>query len=808
MKYLLPLFLLFSVNLCFSQSEQLAKQKAHAASLGQPLLKAPNERSDTIDILNYTINLRITDFVTNVIAGNTEVKFSPKVNGVNSIALDLLELIVDSIEIGGSNLVYTYNDTLLVVDLPSTMNINDTATMVVHYHGTPQVDAQFGGFYFQSGYAFNLGVGFEALPHVFGRAWFPCFDNFVERSTYVFNITTNGGKIALCNGMLTSDTTDGFGFRTRQWTMNEEIPTYLASVSVAPYAEVHQTYNGINGPIPIILAAVPADTAAVKNSFINLPVALSTFEGHFGPYLWNRVGYCMVPFNSGAMEHATNISYPKITATGSITYQALYAHELAHHWFGDLATCRTAEDMWLNEGWARYCEFLFTEALYGEAAYMADVRVNHEENLHFNIVKEGNLSLGNIPQTHTYGDHVYNKGADVAHTLRGYLGDSLFFYSVRTYLSQNNYKDVSSADFRDALTAASGVDMTDFFNDWVFNPGWTHFSIDSFTVAPSGPNFLVNVYVKQKLNSAPFYYTNVPLEVTFKAADWTEQTETFMMSGPVASFSFTLPFEPVFAAVNMYEKISDAVAPEIQKLNSVSTVNFANAKMSITVQSITDSAFVRVTHNYVAPDPYKTCCIPYRLSPNRYWTVDGILPSNFKAKATVTYEGRTLSFSGYNYLDNNLINTYEDSLVLMYRKNPADEWAVYPYFTRNMFATNNDKRGSIVIDSLQLGEYVLAMKDASLSVSAVPASVPSIKLYPNPAGDFLHVDLSACKPADKNALKLVVTDISGRVVHSEQASGKTALLRIMTSSLKNGIYTLSLQTEGGVVATEKFVVAH
>src|SRR5207245_632121 len=111
-----------------------------------------------------------------------------------------------------------------------------------------------------------------------------------------------------------------------------------------------------------------------------------------------------------------------------------------------------------------------------------------------------------------YGDNVYNKGADVAHTMRGYMGDSIFFYSVKAYLSQNNYKDVSSIDFRDALTAASGIDMTNFFNDWVFNPGWPHFSIDSFKVVPNGGVYVVRIFVKQKITGAPNYFTNVPLE--------------------------------------------------------------------------------------------------------------------------------------------------------------------------------------------------------------------------------------------------------------------------------------------------------
>ena len=774
-----------------------------------PTSQTANSRSDTVDILHYTINLNITDFTTNTISGNTQIRFVPKLNGVNYINLDLLELIIDSIQLNNTNLSYSYNDTLLHITLPTALNTNDTANLTVHYHGTPQGDPSgWGGFYFTSGYAYNLGVGFGANPHTYGRVWFPCFDNFVERSTYEFNITTNNGKISFCNGYLAHDTTDNNGNRIRKWIMEQTIPTYLASVAVADYVQVNSTYNSINGnTIPIILAALSGDTTNVKNSFVNLNLALSTYENHFGAYVWNRVGYCMVPFDAGAMEHATNIAYPRLTANGTLSYQTLYAHELSHHWFGDLATCRTQEDMWLNEGWARYCEFLFTEALSGYSAYINEVRANHAENLQFNTPKEGNLTLSNIPFEYTYGDHVYNKGADIAHTLRGYMGDSLFFSSVKTYLSQNHYKDVSSTDFRDALTTASGMNMNHFFNDWVLNPGWPHFSIDSFIVTPNGSNYNIQVFVKQKLFGAPNYYTNVPLEITFKAADWTELTQSFVMSGQTSSFSFTTPFPPVFAAINMGEKISHAVAPFYKTIKTTGTHNFANAKMNLAVSSITDSAFVRIEHNYAAPDSFKSFGYPYRLSPNRYWKVDGILPANFVAKATVYYDGRTTGFSGTQWLDNELITTVEDSLVLLYRQSTADEWHEYPNYTKNNLSNNTDKRGLVTIDSLKLGEYAFAMQDYMMSLQNKQTSkISEIKIYPNPAKDIVTIDISAAGIKSANATLLTITDVSGKIIYKETLQSQQNNITLKTNNYNTGTYFVSI-TSGSHIAKSKFIIA-
>ena len=156
------------------------------------------------------------------------VTFTPKINGVNQIDLDLQSLTVDSIVYANNSIAYTHNDTLINIPLPVTLNTSDTTDVTVYYHGSPQMDPSgWGGFYFSGGYAFNLGVGFQDNPHNYGRVWFPCFDNFVERSTYEFNIISGNGNKAHCNGMLMNETVITGDTISRNWVMNEEIPTYL-----------------------------------------------------------------------------------------------------------------------------------------------------------------------------------------------------------------------------------------------------------------------------------------------------------------------------------------------------------------------------------------------------------------------------------------------------------------------------------------------------------------------------------------------------------------------------------------------------
>lgn len=798
------------VNFC-KQSHQFPSPKGEGRK-GEVVF-ADSLRSDTINILKYTINLQITDFTApDTIKGNTQVLFTPKINNVSTLSLDLLKLAVDSVEMNSANLTYSYNDTLLIINLPAVHNTGDTSVVTVYYRGDPVMDASgWGGWYNQSGYAFNLGVGFAADPHNYGRVWFPCFDNFVERSKYEFNIKTNAGKIAYCNGVLTKDTTDVNGFRTRTWVMNEEIPTYLACVAVAAYTQVNKAFTGINGNVPVVLAAVPADTNNVKNSFINLQGAFNAYENRYGPYMWNKVGYSMVPFGSGAMEHATNIAYPRALANGSLTYENIMAHEFAHHWWGDLVTCETQGDMWINEGMATYSEHLFKEWIYGTTTYKNLVRANHEDGVHYLHVRNGGyLPLSPVSHANTYDSYlVYNKGADVAHTMRGYLGDSLFFLGLKYVLANNQFNDINSAKFRDDMSFATGVNMTDYFNGWIFSEGWPQFSIDSFSSVPNGGNYDVTVHIKQKLDNAPSLFNNVPLEITFKDANWNEAVRTINVSGQNTIATVTIPVNPVFAGVDMNEKINEAITSDVRAIKTTGTFfgSTANGRMQVVVQNITpgDSAFLFVEHNWVAPDSFKIPNPNYQLSPQRYWKVSGMLPQLFDATATITYDGRTVMSGGGGYLDNQLITStnLEDSVVLLYRLSAAYDWSWFPYYTKTI-SNPADKYGIIKIDSLLLGEYTIALlKNGVLGVSENENNI-GIDIYPNPTNGIFFITID-----NVTLSQFTLSEAEGKgQIEAYNIYGELVLTLpinqltnqpINLSSHPNGIYFVKVKTPEGVV---------
>lgn len=802
------------VILFFSGNGMLAQvstcQQMKSAQIMAPIYPCPeNLRSDTIDILKYTINANITDFVTDTIRCNTTVKFKPKLNGQNKIRLDLLKMFIDSVKLGATKLTFTYNDTVAKVNLPLSYNTTDTIDITLFYHGKPQGDPSgWGGFYFSGTYAFNLGVGFGAKPHNYGRVWFPCFDNFVEKSQYEFNITTDSTKRAYCNGQLMSDIKVG-STRTRNWVLQKEIPSYLASVAVADYTQVSWTHTISTGTVPIILAARAPDTTALKNGFVNLKSCITGFENYYGPYVWNRVGYCLVPFNSGAMEHATNIAYPQ--AATSIGYEAqLMAHEFSHHWWGDLMTCETQEDMWLNEGFATYSQYMFKEWKYNKTQYYTDVKNEHEYLMHYaHIVEKSYMAVSGIPHKYTYGDHVYKKGADVAHTLRSYMGDAAFFAGLKYVLVQKSYKTMNSAEFKTLLETSSGQFLTDFFNGWVFSGGWPHFSIDSirYTAIGSG-SYSAAVSLRQKLVGAPALFNNVPIEVSFFDNTWARTIKTFTVSNVNQNFTSVLGFNPVYAAINYDSKISDGITSEVKTLKANIIYNYSLAKTTVTVQNFgVDSSLIRVEHNYAKPDPLKFNVMKYKLSNQHYWKFDGILSPGFRAKAQFNYDGAAvpaIPITGglYSYMDTCLTTGGSDSLVILYRKNAGEDWReVYSY--SKVKYPGGGKAGRIVVDTLKLGEYVFANRmGVATTIKAQEKHGTYLKVYPNPASNNITLKLENYNLSGGEIVD--VKNIEGKIVYSGPINGNET--QIDCSGFAKGNYFVGVYKNKKMVANQKLVL--
>jgi len=662
----------------------------------------PNSRIDTFDVVHYTINLTEVNFNQKTIKGFTDLQIVLKKDGIDTVMLDLIALTVDSIwvdEIGIGS--YRYDKRWIKIPLPFRYDKGTSVQVSVFYHGKPAIDPAWGGFYFSGRTAYNMGVAMQSFPHNFGRAWYPCVDNFIDKATYDYFITVDKDLTAVCSGVLEETFWNDDGTITFFWSMKQEIPTYLSSVAISDYIAIHDTIGGVLQPIPSSIYVSPPDSLKGVNSFKNLPKYIAHFEDLFGPYRWDRIGYVTVPFHGGAMEHASNIAVSQRSVDGTLRSEMLFVHELAHSWFGNLVTCQRAEDMWLNEGWASYAEALFIEREYGISRFKEYVRSNHERVLRtIHIRDEGYFPVAGIPHNLTYSGTVYNKGASVAHTLRGYLGDELFFQGLKEYFNQYRYRDISSAGFRDFLGYSTETDLTDFFNSWVFSPGFPHFSVDSFTVNQTIAGYDVRLFLRQKLKGTDAFSFSNRVEVTFMDNTWHSHTATIDFSGERSEKSLLIPFLPAVVMVDPEEKVADATTDNYLVIDSVGKYAFDATYCVVHVDKVTDSVLLRIVHNWVAPDNFRQDRGNLVISTSRYWTIEGVFPGSFAARGSFFYNTATSNRSGW--LDPDLEIRSKDDLILYYREGPVADWEIC-----DCSVDGDNISGEIRVNNLHPGEYAI-----------------------------------------------------------------------------------------------------
>jgi len=788
--FFITILLLIGPPIVFAQHDH--SQCNHVASFDRSLI------SDTLDALSYEIHLTEINTTSQTITANTKVNLASKIDGLTQVSLELLDLTVDQVLVNGVNNTFDQQNPFLYIPLSQPLNTGEEVEVEVFYHGSPFHEG-WGGFHWNGEYAFNLGVGFESDPHNLGKAWFPCIDDFHDRAFYEVYATVDNPKKAVCGGTLMEVIDNGNGTSTWHWKLNTDIPTYLASVAVGEYENVEWSFTSMSGSeIPINVYVRPADTAKVEGSFQTLIQVLNAFEESFGPYEWERVGY--VGTAIGAMEHATNIAYPNFTINGNLSNESLMAHELSHHYFGDLITCESAEDMWLNEGWAVFCESRYREILYGEDSYHTNMEGRHKDVLqNGHNIDGGYFAVSGVPTDITYGNTVYQKGALMVHTLRNYMGDDLFFPAVKAYVQEFKNDYASSWDLRDFLSNHSGIDLTDFFDAWIFTPGFPEYSVDSFNVVPNGNNFDVTVFAKQKHKGPGELGNSARVEVTFMDDAWQQETYLMEFSGETGQQTFTSAIHPEIVMMDPEDKVSDAttdriITPSAPFSNSFSTLLYCS--IGAEVFPADDSAFIRITHRWVAPDPIKNPVPGVTISDYHHWRIEGILPDGLQLNGKLNYNAN-------GNLDNGILTDPNDSIGILYRENREADWQPIEATRIGPFYV-----GFFNLPDMPPGEYTLAVwDDVYVGIEEEDAGEKQVSdgdiiMFPNPAGDEVSILLGK-----RNATLVKIFNDSGEQVDEIHNYEKYKSLKYDTSGLKNGTYVFRFMDQNGrEIESHKLIV--
>ena len=737
-------------------------------------------RSDSVHVAHYDIALFIDPYA-HTISGTTTLQVVPKMSNLSHFNLDLRNMAIDSILVEQALSSYTYVGDLLSISA-GTYTLGDTLEIAVSYHGEPYGNS-WGGFTFINNYSFNIGVSMYEQPHCFGRVWYPCIDEFTDKASYTFHIETYSYHKAICGGLYLGETDGDYGTKIWHWQLDQPIPTYLASVATGTYQLYTDTFHGMEADIPITIYGPSAYIGNAPATFVHLPEIAANYENHFGPLRFPRIGYVLVNFTSGAMEHATNIALPQVAVDGTTGYESTIAHELSHSWFGNLITCERAEEMWINEGFASYSEAITAEGIYSKAKYTETINSQHFDVLNNLYSRDhGYYALNNVPQAYTYGMHSYDKGSIVIHTLRHYMGDSLFFGGVKALLNQYAFQNVNSEQLFDFLSSYSGIDLNGFYEGWINQPGFLHFSIDSI-VAEGGNQYAV--YLRQRLSHAEHYADDNRVNLTFFSADGQRfDYHHAHFSGANGIAHINIPFIPLFGVVDYSNEICDAIIDYNHCFRYASTKTFSEANASCTLTDMPDSVLMRVEFNLVHADPFKVQPDPsYRLN-NQYWRVEYTGGSQVQGRLKFNYNGNN------NQLDYELLQGHNpNELALFYRRDCADDWRSIP-FTRS-----GQMSGTITTETLLPGEYTLGVPGSDVGIRNSKKN--DILIYPNPSKS--HLSIYSSFQIDH----IIIYDINGRELIRQKANIGSQDIDI--HALSSGTYIVNLFHEQQLIKSDKFI---
>ncbi len=758
-------------------------------------------RSDTFDILHYDIHLDVTNYNGGTIKAATTVSFTALMPDQDFIRFDLFGLDVDSVLEGGEQRIFDHDGAFLKVDFAAAPPVGEERVLTVYYHGDPHRDPEWGGVYFESGYIYNLGIGISTIPPNFGKVWYPCFDSFVERATYSYHVKSTGTYRLHGQGNFIGEVQLGGDTVVRSYDLPQSIPTHISAVAVSDYAVQESIHQGVNGDIPVTLAAKPANLSSMVAKFGDLGAAIDACEYWYGPYAYDRVGYVLT--TDGALEIPTNVAYPAFMAGQNVIQNRdLFSHELGHHWWGDVVTPHVHNDMWLKEGPAEYTGHLVAEWLGGHAGLVKAVKDNQLFVLRqAHVNDDGFQALSPMPDAYIYGTHTYYKGAAVMHNLRGYLGDEVFRQAMRDVQVQWANTTITAAGFRDALEQVTGQDLDPFFDAWVFAPGFAAFEVNGYTASQSGGAWPTEVVIGQKLRGTTVHHEQVPMDITFLSASGDVYDTRVVASGQTSTVNVTVPFEPAMVVLNRHARLNqnrmdheEVIAPGVPIVNILPYVDFR-----LYAENITDTTLVRVDHIWSGADPVPAHPDVITLSGTHYWNVDGLWPEGTDLRGRLYYYGNAAG------MDNELINGNEAGICIAWRERPGDEWEVYA--DQEVVAGSlTNGTGYINLFHLRKGQYAFGKIDGFIGMSDAPdTDLEGFSLFPVPARDQLTVTGNI---DGAHLLVMDVHDAAGRRVSRTTANVLDRFThQVDVSALPAGNYLLRVVTNlGHDMGTRRFDV--
>jgi len=411
------------------------------------------------DVQHYTLDL-VFEPETNQLGAVTTIA-ATATTGLDTINLDFASLTVSAVSVDGSPAGFTAADEELTIAPAAPIAAGEDFVVDVEYSGSPQAT--------RSG-AMPFGIGWQtagsqnyvvAEPDA-AHTWFPANDHPLDKATYTFRINVPDGLIAAANGTLVDRLTD-LGRTTWVWELESPMAPYLATVVIGDFEIVEDSAAAAVAGVPIRHVLPAGTTLEDWPGLERQGEMIAVLADLFGPYPFENYGIALVDGFGAALENQTLSVFDRNIAT-SFFFEAVLIHELAHQWFGDSVSLGRWSDIWLNEGFASYAEWLWIEREDGRDVMEQEIAAERDE-----YDGAGLTAPGVPPAFDLFNASVYRVGAMTLHALRLTVGDAAFFEIVQTYAATYADRSVTTEDFITVAESVAGIELDDLFEAWLID---------------------------------------------------------------------------------------------------------------------------------------------------------------------------------------------------------------------------------------------------------------------------------------------------------------------------------------------------
>ncbi|MCD4694816.1 MAG: T9SS type A sorting domain-containing protein [Bacteroidales bacterium] len=549
------------------------------------------------DVKFYYLDLNIENNTTSI-EGSVKILAKAIVSSLDTFAIELIdEMIIDSLKINEQNhSFYRANDEVFV-PLIESLPQNSLFAVLIYYHGEPPAGGFFSGVNMAYDSTWNKSVVWTLSEPFNARQWWPVKQDLSDKadSVWVF-ITTSNENLAGSIGILKNVVSLPNNKTRFEWKSRYPIAYYLISFAVADYQE----YNLYAKPVQL-----NGDSILIQNFIYDSPGCLNIHKEGIDrtvqlvelfsdlyslyPFYEEKYGHCLTML-SGGMEHQT------MTTIGGFGL-GLVAHELSHMWFGDNVTCATWSDIWVNEGFATYSDYLAHEIIAGEhwpAKWMNEV--------HAYVISEPGGSVYVPPEEVSYDNILrifssrlsYYKGALILHMIRYELDDDdLFFQVFKNF--QESFKDsvATGQDFVDVLNYTTGKDFNPFFDQWFYGEGYPIYTLD-YSINEG----ILEIHSTQSASMpeiTPFFEMKYPLTIYFNDA-----TDTTIQISQTQSL--------IIRTVNIIKGVdSISLDPDnwvVKKVESINKICEKHSQFEIKIAPIPAKDFIILSVD-TGPEQYR-----------------------------------------------------------------------------------------------------------------------------------------------------------------------------------------------------------